>query len=64
MQICARLKEDMREVIGYVFCALCVVCPGSALSWNRQNCNRQSVQRVQNTWSVGTNLCLKARTQT
>jgi len=40
----------------HVFCALCMVCPGSAVSWNRQDCNRQSIQQVQNTvnwdWSV------------
>jgi len=41
------LKEHMR--VDYVFCALCMVCPGSAVSWNRQGCNRPSMQRVQNT---------------
>ena len=55
MQMSACQKEHMREVIDYVFRALCMVCPGSAVSWNRQDCNRQSMQRVQNTWSVGTN---------
>jgi len=30
----------MREVIDYVFWALCVLCPGNAVSWNRQHCNR------------------------
>jgi len=44
----------MREVIDSIFCALCMVCPGRAVSWNRQDCNRQSMQVVQNTWSVGT----------
>jgi len=34
----------MRKVIDYVFCALCMVCPGSAVSWNRQDCNKQSMQ--------------------
>jgi len=29
-----------------VFCALCMVCPGSALSWNRQDCNKQNMQQV------------------
>jgi len=47
MQMCAFLKEHMR--VDYVFCALCMVCPGSAVSWNRQGCNRLSMQRVQNT---------------
>ena len=30
MQMCACLKEHMR--VEYVFCALCMVCPGSAVS--------------------------------
>jgi len=46
MQMCACLKEHMR--VDYVFCALCMVCPGRAVSWNCQDCNRQSMQRVQN----------------
>jgi len=53
----------MREAIDCVLCALCMVCPGSAVSWNRQDCNRQSMQRVQKTCSVGTGLCLNARAQ-
>jgi len=44
MQMCACLKEHMREVIDYVFCTLCMVCPGSAVSWNCQVCNRQSTR--------------------
>jgi len=32
----------MREIISFVFCALCMVCPGKALSWNHKDCNRQS----------------------
>jgi len=48
MQMCADLKEHMRRVIDCVFCALCMVCQGSAFSRNRQDCNRQSMQRVQN----------------
>ena len=36
-----------------MFCALCLVCPGSAVSWNRKDCNRQSIKRVQITWSIG-----------
>jgi len=63
MQMFACLKEYMRELIDYVFCALCMVCPGSAVSWNRQDCNRQSMQQVENTWSIGTGLFLNARTQ-
>jgi len=31
----------MREVIDYVLCALCMVCPGSAVSWNRKDCNHK-----------------------
>jgi len=61
MQMCAYLKEHMR--VDYVFGTLCMVCPGSAVSSNRQECNRQNMQRVQNTCSVGTGLCLNARTQ-
>jgi len=61
MQMRACLKEHMR--VDYVFCVLCVVCPGSAESWNCQDCSRQSMQRVQNTRSVGTGLCLNAQTQ-
>ena len=61
MQMCACLKEHMR--FDYVFCALCMVCPGSAVSWNRQGCSRQSIQWVQNTWSIGTGLLLNSLTQ-
>ena len=32
----------------YVFCALCMICQGSAVSCNRQDCNRQSMQQVVN----------------
>jgi len=39
----------MKEEIDYVFCALDVVCLGRAVSWNRQDWNSQSVQRVHNT---------------
>jgi len=63
MHMCACLKERTREVIGHLLCPLCMVCQGSVVSWNRQGCNRQSMQRVQNTWSIGTCLCLNARTQ-
>jgi len=37
------LEEHTREVIDYVFCALCLVCPGSVVSWNRQDCNHSHV---------------------
>jgi len=53
----------MRQVIDDVFCALCMVSPGSAVSWNRQDYNRQSMQRVKNTWSSGAGLCLNDRTR-
>jgi len=53
----------MREVIDYVFCALGIVCQGRVFSGHSQDCNRQSMQRVQNTWSIGTGLRLNARTQ-
>jgi len=33
MQMCAYLKEQMR--VDPVFCTLFMVCPGSAVSWNR-----------------------------
>jgi len=52
-----------REVIDYVFCAFCMIFPDSAVSWNHQDRNRQSMQRVQNAWSIGTGLCSNARTQ-
>jgi len=44
-------------------CSLYKVCQRSTLSWNRQDCNRKSMQRAQNTWSIGTGLCLIARKQ-
>jgi len=31
MQMCAFFKERTRGVIDYVFCALCMFCPGSAV---------------------------------
>jgi len=61
MQMRACLKKHMK--VDCVFCAYCMVCPDSAVSWNRKDRNRQSMQRVQNTWSIGTGLCLNARTQ-
>jgi len=42
MQRCACLKEHVRDIICCVFCALCLICPGSVVSWIRQDCNRQS----------------------
>ena len=42
MQTYECLKEYMREVIDYVFIALCMVYPGSAVGWRRQDCNRQT----------------------
>jgi len=44
-----------------LFCALFMVCPGRAVSCNRHDCSRQSMQRMQNTWRIGTGLCLNAR---
>ena len=44
MQIWACLKEHTR--VDYEFCALCTVCSSRAVSWNRQDCNRQRMQRV------------------
>jgi len=29
-----------------------------------KDCKRQSIQRVQNTWSIGTGLCRNTRTRT
>jgi len=43
----------MRELIAYVFCTLCMVCLDSAVSWNCQDCNRQSMQHVQNIGQLG-----------
>jgi len=60
-QMCACQKKHIR--VDCVFCALCMVCPGSAVSWNRQDCSGQSMKRVQSTWSVGNGLCWNARTQ-
>jgi len=45
-QMCTCLKEHMG--VDYVFCALGMVCPGSAVGWNPQDRNRKSMQRVQN----------------
>jgi len=42
------LERTHERVIGYVFCALCMVCLDRAVSWHRQDYNRQSMQRVQN----------------
>jgi len=42
--------------------SITMVCPGSAVSWNHQRCNRQSMQQVQKTWSIGTGLLLNALT--
>ena len=62
--MCAYQKEHMKEVIDCVSFALCMVCPGcAAVSWNCQDRNRQSMQRVQNTWSIETGLCLYTLTQ-
>jgi len=44
MQMCACWKEHM--TVPCVFCVLCMVYPGNAVSWNCQDCNRQSMQRV------------------
>jgi len=46
-----------------VFCPLFLWFSRRAVSWNRQDCNRQSIQRVQNTWPIGTGLFLNAGTQ-
>jgi len=54
---------DKHMIVGSMFCAVCMVCPGSAVSWNRQGCNRQIMQQVQKTWSTGTGLLLNALTQ-
>jgi len=48
----------MRDVIDYVFCALCIVSPASAVSWNRQAttgkaCNEWSEKHLLNwDWSA------------
>jgi len=43
----------MREVIDYVLRTLYMVCSGRAVSWNCQDCNRQSMHWVQNIWMIG-----------
>jgi len=58
MQMCVLGKEDMREVVDSVFCALYSVCLGRAISWHRQDRNRQSMQRVQGTGKLGL-VCVK-----
>ena len=60
IRICVNANVCMLERTrgSRLLCALYMLCPGSAVSWNRRHCNRQSMQRVQNTWSIGTGLCL------
>ena len=36
-----------------VFCALLKACPGSAVSWNRQNCNRQNMHNCKTLVHLG-----------
>jgi len=52
----------MREEIDLVSCALCMFCLGKAANCNCQDCNRQRMQRVQNNWSTGTEVCQNTRT--
>jgi len=59
--LCVCLKEHM--TVHCVFCALFMVCLGSAVSCNRQTATDKAFQRVQNSWSIGSSLCLNARTQ-
>jgi len=40
--MCARENEHKREVIDYVFCALCMVCLSRVVSWHGQDCNRHA----------------------
>jgi len=63
MQMCTCWKEHMKEVIDHVFWAFCMVCPARAIRWSCQDCNRQSIQQVQNTWTIVSRLCLNAQTQ-
>jgi len=49
------------EVIYCVFCTHCMVCLGRVVSWHHQDCNRQSMQRMRNGWSTGTELCQNTR---
>jgi len=58
MQTCVLGKKDMREEVDSVFCALCMVCLGRAISWLRQGCYRQSMQHVQGTRRLGL-VCVK-----
>jgi len=50
LRVCVNANVCMFErthAVHCVFSALCMVYLGNAVSWNRQNCNRQSMQRVQ-----------------
>jgi len=38
--------------VDYVFCPLCMVWPGNAASWNRQDCNNECKHLVSCDWSV------------
>jgi len=60
---CLHVRKNTRELIDSVFCALRMVCPGSAMSWNRQDRSRQSMQRAQSNWSIGTGLRQNTRTK-
>jgi len=47
----------MREVVDNVFCEICMIQLGRAVTWrHRQVCKRQRMQQVQNIWLAGTGL--------
>ena len=39
------------------FALFAQIARADSVSWNRQDCKRQNMQRVQNTWSIGIGLC-------
>ena len=57
-------RDRLRKCLCFTALWLCFTAfPGNAVRWQRQDFNRQSMQRVQNTWSVATDLFFNARTQ-
>jgi len=55
MQMCASLKDHMR--VDYVFSALCMVCPGSAVSGIVKATTGKACNECKTFWSVRTGLC-------
>jgi len=55
MQMCASLKDHMR--VDYVFSALCMVCPGSAVSGIVKATTGKACNECKTFWSIRTGLC-------